>query len=122
MIEHFAGHFPLWLSPVHAAILPVAPTHEEAAAKLGMRLLEKKLRIEHMGSEESLGKRIRNGEQWRIPYLLVIGDKEIAEDSVTVRNVVTKQQVTIPIQEFIEKTLSDVGARALHASIGAEKM
>lgn len=122
LIEHFAGHFPLWLAPVQAAILPVAPTHEEAAAKLGMRLLQKKLRMEHMGSEESLGKRIRNGEQLRIPYLLVIGDKEIAEDSVTVRNVVTKQQVTVPVEEFLSTTMNDIAARKLHASIGAHEL
>jgi threonyl-tRNA synthetase len=121
-IEHSAGHFPLWLSPIHAAIIPVAPDHEQHAANVGIKLMEKGIRMEYMSSEESLGKRIRAGEQQRIPYLLVIGEKEIAENSVAVRNVRTKQQVTIPLDEFIAKTTDDIASRKLEPSIGYERV
>ncbi|HVW66779.1 MAG TPA: threonine--tRNA ligase [Candidatus Peribacteraceae bacterium] len=117
-IEHHAGHFPLWVAPVQIAILPVAHAHEEFAAELGMKLMQKGLRVEYMNSEESLGKRIRDGETQRIPYLLVIGDKEMQEQSVAVRNVRTKKQVTVSIEEFIAKTTDDVAARRLEPSIG----
>jgi threonyl-tRNA synthetase len=118
LIEQFAGLFPLWMAPVQIAVLPVAKTHEEFAAGLSMKMMDLGLRIESMSSEESLGKRIRNAEQLKIPYIVVIGDKEVAEQMVAVRNVSTKEQVTIPIDEFLQKTLEDVRERRLKASIG----
>jgi len=117
-IEHVAGHFPLWLAPVQAAIIPVAPDHEQAATELGMELLQKGLRVEVMHADDSLGKRVRDGELQRIPYLLVMGDKEIADKAVTVRNVRTKKQVTLPASEFIALTTNDVAQRKVASSIG----
>lgn len=117
-IEHHAGHFPLWVAPMQVAILPVAGAHEQFAADLGIKLMEKKIRTVSMNSEESLGKRIRDGETQRIPYLLVIGDREIAENSVTVRNIRTKQQVTVTVEEFISSVTNDVASRKLELSIG----
>lgn len=117
-IEHCAGHFPLWLAPTQAAILPVAEGHEQHSANVGAELMKHGIRFEYMNSEESLGKRIRAGEQSRIPYLLVIGDKEIAEQSVTVRNIRTKNQVAVPLKEFIATLTDDVAARKLELSIG----
>ncbi len=117
-IEHHAGHFPLWLAPVQAALIPVAPAHEQAATELGMKLLEKGIRVEVMHADDSLGKRIRDGELQRIPYLLVMGDKEIAEKSVTVRNVRTKKQTTVSIDEFIASVMNDVARREVEPSIG----
>lgn len=117
-IEHHAGHFPLWVAPMQVAILPVAGAHEQFSADLGITLMEKKIRMMYMNSEESLGKRIRDGETQRIPYLLVIGDREIAENSVTVRNIRTKQQVTVTVDEFIASVTNDVGSRKLELSIG----
>lgn len=117
-IEHVAGHFPLWLAPVQAAIIPVAPVHEQAATVLGMQLLSKGIRVVEMHADDSLGKRIRDGELQRIPYLLVMGDKEITEKAVTVRNVRTKKQVTVPIEEFIARTCDDIAARRVDVSIG----
>lgn len=117
-IEHCAGHFPLWLTPIQAAILPVAAGHEAHAAEVGMKLMQKGLRVELMSSDESLGKRIRSGETQRIPYLLVIGDKEMAEGTVTVRNIRTKEQVAVPLDEFIASATSDAASRKLELSIG----
>jgi threonyl-tRNA synthetase len=81
-------------------------------------LMEKKVRMVYMNSEESLGKRIRDGETQRIPYLLVMGDKEIGENSVTVRNIRTKKQVIVTIEEFIASVTNDVASRKLELSIG----
>lgn len=117
-IEHHAGHFPLWVAPVQAAILPVAHSHEAFAATVGATLMGKGIRIEYMSSEESLGKRIRDGEVARIPYLLVIGDKEIEAKSVTVRNIRTKKQVVLTIEDFITVVTNDTAQRKLVLSIG----
>ena len=117
-IEHHAGLFPLWLAPTQVALLPLAKSHEEYASTLGMRLMENGIRIEHMNSEQSLSKRIRDGEQQRIPYLLVLGDRELQERAVAVRNVATKQQVTVPFEAFLEKTVQDVQEKRLKVSVG----
>ncbi|MDD5041336.1 MAG: threonine--tRNA ligase [Candidatus Peribacteraceae bacterium] len=118
LIEHFAGHFPLWLAPVQAVIIPVAEPHEVPARHVEKALREQGIRCEVLPSTDSLGKRIRAGEQQRVPYLLVIGDKEVAENAVAVRNVVTKKQVSVPLKEFLEKTKEDIRMRRLACSIG----
>jgi len=118
LIEHFAGHFPLWLAPVQAVIIPVAEPHELPARRVMEALRAKGIRCEIYGSADSLGKRIREGERLRVPYLVVIGDKEVADNAVAVRNVVTKKQVVVPLKEFIEKTARDIAERRLTCSIG----
>lgn len=118
LIEHHAGLFPLWLAPTQVAIIPVAKDHEQYAENVGIELMKKGVRIEYMNSEESLGKRIRGGEQSRIPYLLVMGEKEIADNAVTVRNIKTKEQVVVPLEEFIATVTSDVASRKLELTIG----
>jgi len=120
LIEHFAGHFPLWLAPVQAAVLPVSTANEEYACEVATQLLNAGIRIDYMNAEESLGKRIRAGETGRIPYLLVLGDREQAERSVAVRNVRTKNQVTVPLQEFVERTVKDIKERRLEKAFGEE--
>jgi threonyl-tRNA synthetase len=119
LIEHFAGHFPLWLAPVQVALLPVAPPHEEYAKRVEGDLRARGVRIAYLDPSETLGKRIREGETQRIPYVLVLGDKEVAGSSVAVRNVRSKKQVVIPLTEFIEKTARDVRERTLEPSLGA---
>jgi len=118
LVEHYAGHFPLWLAPVQMAVLPVAAAHAEYAQSVIQQLKEHGIHVVFMDSDESLGKRIRTGEQQRIPYLIVLGDKEVESQSVAVRNVKTKQQVTVPLAEFIQKTVEDIKERKLEASIG----
>ncbi|MDD4318905.1 MAG: threonine--tRNA ligase [Candidatus Peribacteraceae bacterium] len=118
LIEQFAGLFPLWLAPVQVALIPVAGAHEAYAKDLERRMKEQGIRTQVMDPADSLGKRVREGEKWKIPYLLVIGDKEAESKSVAVRNVSTKQQVTVPFEEFVAKTAEDIRERRLRASIG----
>ncbi len=117
-IEHHAGLFPLWCAPVQMAVVPVAAAHDEAATTLVSELKSVGIRAVLFPSDDSLGKRIREGEKQKIPYLLVIGDKEVETRSVAVRNVKTKQQVTVSLTEFLEKTAEDIAERRLEASIG----
>lgn len=117
-LEHVAGVFPLWLSPVQAYILPVADVHEEYAAEVESLLKEKGIRSQVLDSSDSLGKRVREGEKKKVPYLLVLGDKEKNSKGVTVRNFKTKEQVEVSLTDFIEKTVSDIKTRKLEPSIG----
>ena len=74
------------------------------------------IRTQYMEASDSLGKRIREGEGQRIPYLLVVGDKEKESQNVAVRNVGSKEQRVIPLKEFIEKTVRDIAERRLKRS------
>jgi len=119
LIEHFAGLFPLWLAPVQVAVLPVASAHETYARDVDRRLRGAGVRVEFMSPEESLGKRIREGEKLKIPYLLVLGDKEAQSETVTVRNVKTKQQVPVALAAFADSVAQEIRSRALEYSVGS---
>ena len=82
LIEHFAGAFPFWISPVQVRMIPVGEDHREAARALAEKLGE--FRVEVDDSDETVGKRIRNAEVAKIPYVVVWGDKE-SESSIAVR-------------------------------------
>lgn len=118
-IEHTAGLFPLWLAPDQVGLIPVASAHEAYAKELEDQLRHLGVRTRYFGHEDSLGKRIREGETQKIPYLLVMGDREVAEKTVTVRNVQTKKQVTVSVAEFTTSVSGDIAVRSLNAKIGA---
>ncbi len=117
-IEHHAGIFPLWVAPVQIALIPVAGTHEDYAKSVEEQLKAVGIRTIFMDSTESLGKRIREGEKQKIPYLLVMGDKEQTEKSVTVRNIKTKNQVAVGLDEFVKTVEADAKTRKLELSVG----
>jgi threonyl-tRNA synthetase len=117
-IEHHAGLFPLWLAPTQVGFVPVAGPHSDYALEIEKDLRSRGVRTRFFSHEESLGKRIREGETQKIPYLLVMGDKEMTDKTVTVRNVKTKKQIVVPVSEFMEKTMADIKARKLEMSIG----
>jgi threonyl-tRNA synthetase len=108
LIEHFAGAFPLWLSPVQVAILPVSEKFEKYAHELVSKLKEADIRAEMHNESESLGKRIRQAEKQKIPYMLVVGEKEEAENSVAVRSRGTKEQEVMGVEKFIEKIVAEI--------------
>lgn len=86
MIEHFAGAFPFWLAPVQVRVLPIGEAHREYAREVVTRLRDADIRVEIDDSDESLGKKIRNVKTEKIPYFLVIGDAEIANQTVTLES------------------------------------
>lgn len=114
MIEHFAGAFPTWLAPVQIALLPVAAPHEEYADKLKAELALHDIRVEILPSDsDSLGKRIRAAEMQKIPYMVVLGDKEIESGNLSVRSYKTKEQSEIARSEWIESLVKEVKERVL---------
>jgi threonyl-tRNA synthetase len=85
LIEHYAGAFPLWLAPVQAIVLPIADRHLDYAASVVERLRAAGLRAVVDGRQEKIGYKIREAELQKIPYMLVVGDREAAEGTVAVR-------------------------------------
>jgi threonyl-tRNA synthetase len=79
LVEHFAGDFPFWLAPVQVRILPVGLTHQEAARALGDRFDAEGFRADVDERDETLGKRIRDAELEKIPFVVVYGDRETAD-------------------------------------------
>jgi len=102
LIEHYAGAFPLWLAPEQIWIIPVGKQHIKYAKSVAEKLAENNFRYQLKDENESVSKKIRNGEIQKIPYLLVIGDEEIKSKSVRARNK-GKDLGKIKLTRFIEK-------------------
>ena len=108
LIEHYAGAFPVWLSPVQAIILPISDNQNEWAEKVYEELKAKDIRTEINKNNETLGKKIREAEIQKIPYLLVIGDKEVEAKSVAVRKRSEGDIGQTKIEEFIKKIKEEI--------------
>jgi len=85
LIEHYAGAFPVWLSPIQVAIIPISDKHIGYAKDVAKALRDAGVRFQISDENETLGKKIRSAEMQKIPYLLIIGDKEILANTVSVR-------------------------------------
>jgi threonyl-tRNA synthetase len=101
LIEQYAGAFPFWLAPVQMRLIPISEKHLAYAQELKKKLAD--FRVEVDEENDTVGKKIRNGELQKIPYLLVVGDKEIATNSVAVRERGKKEIQTMTTDKFIEK-------------------
>jgi threonyl-tRNA synthetase len=108
MIEHFAGNFPLWLSPVQLAIIPVSEAHVLYAQEVADVLREQGLRIELGDSNESMGKKIRNAKKEKLPYFIVIGDKEVEGRTITLESRDTGESISLSIDELEMKLSEEV--------------
>ena len=109
LIEHYAGAFPTWLSPVQAMVIPISEEKFGAyAAEVRSKLVAAGVRAEVDATAEGLGKRIRNAEKQKIPYMLVVGEKEMESQTVAVRPRSTKDQTVISVDEFIEKISAEI--------------
>jgi len=100
LIEHYAGELPLWLAPVQALVLPIADRHESYAERVAERLAEAGLRAEADGRTESVGRKIRDGELRKVPYMLVVGDSEQQGGEVAVRRHGEGDLGSRPLEDF----------------------
>ncbi len=108
LIEHYAGAFPLWLSPVQVKVIPVRTSHNEYAKKIFEMLKENNIRSEFDDAEENLGGKVRDAKNNKIPYWLVIGDKEIEADKVTLESRDKGQLGQISKEELLKKLLEEI--------------
>lgn len=113
-IEHFGGAFPTWMSPVQVAIIPVSEKHLDYAHTVKHLLSGFSIRTDLFNGNDSLGKRIREAKMNKIPYVLVIGDKEIADNSVTVEKRGSEEKgVSVSLNDFVTKITNEIKNRSL---------
>jgi len=111
LIEHYAGRFPTWLAPVQAAILPVADRHNTYAAEVAGRLREGGVRCRVDDRSESVGKKIRDAEVSKAPYMLVVGDREESDGAVSVRSHTEGDLGAEPVADFAARVNREVSER-----------
>lgn len=111
LIEKYAGAFPLWLSPVQARVLPVSEKHNAYAKEVVSELKTTNIRADVDDANESLGKKIRNAKQEKIPYLLVVGDAEVEAKTVSVDSRDNGKQEATSLSDFIAKASEEIRSR-----------
>lgn len=107
MIEHFAGKFPLWLSPVQLAVIPVADIHQEYANQVYDTLVAAGFRVDMQADNDSMGKKIRKAKQEKLPYFIVIGDKEVTGQTVTLENRDSEEAEVVQLTGLVERLQQD---------------
>ncbi|ADD02780.1 threonyl-tRNA synthetase [Thermoanaerobacter italicus Ab9] len=114
LTEHFAGAFPTWLAPVQVRVLPISDKHYAYAQNVYGRLLENDIRAELDDRNEKIGYKIREAQlQKKIPYMLIVGDKEVEQGTVSLRSRKEGDLGAISLSEFIEKILKEIATKAL---------
>ncbi|MBZ5628593.1 MAG: threonine--tRNA ligase, partial [Acidobacteriia bacterium] len=110
LIEHYAGAFPVWLSPVQVVVIPISERHAEYANKIGDALKNANVRVEVDQRNEKMNAKIREHAMQKVPFLLVVGDKEAEANSVNVRTRGKEKTETVPFSEFqarLHKLIAD---------------
>jgi len=120
LIEHYAGAFPLWLAPVQVAILPIADRHGDYARLVQARLAAAGLRVELDERQEKIGYKIREAQLQKVPYMLVTGDREAAESTVSVRSRTGGDLGAKRLDEFLEQALLEVRTRTALEPVKAQ--
>ncbi len=113
LIEHFAGAFPVWLSPVQAMIIPIADRHQEYANKVLGILKAAGIRAEVDVRSERMNAKIRDAQMQKIPYMLVVGDKEAASDAASVRLRTNLDLKAMPLTQFIERVKGIIETKSM---------
>jgi threonyl-tRNA synthetase len=119
LIEHYAGEFPLWLAPVQAIVLPIADRHVEYARIVEAQLRAAELRAEVDDRSETIGRKIRDAELRKIPYMLIVGDSEQEANQVGLRRHREGDLGPVAVESFIERTREEIAARGRAESVGA---
>ncbi len=121
LLEHYGGNLPTWLAPVQALVLPVSDRHAGYAAGAVEALRVAGLRAELDDRSESVGKRIRDGQLQKVPYLLVVGDREEEAKAVSVR-ARGEETGSVPVEEFVREVIAEVAERRLPKVERAESL
>ena len=108
LIEHYAGVFPTWLSPVQVSIVPVSEKFNSYAEEIKSKLMAQNIRVELNLKDESLGKRIREEEKSKVSHILIIGEKETVDKTVTIRSRGIKEQKTLTIDDFAKEIKKEI--------------
>ena len=113
LIEHFAGAFPLWLAPVQVAVLPIAERHHEYAAQVASELIRNKIRTHLDTRKEKMGAKIRDAQLQKVPYMFILGDKEVENNNLSVRHRTRGDQGARQLQDFLNEMQHLIATRAV---------
>ncbi|MGE8017321.1 threonine--tRNA ligase [Peribacillus frigoritolerans] len=113
LIEHFAGAFPVWLAPVQVQIIPVSQVHLNYCLKVQKELKNQGIRVKIDDRNEKLGYKVREAQMGKIPYMLVLGDKEEKENEVNVRKYGEQEFENVAIEKFIKKMVQQIKERSI---------
>jgi threonyl-tRNA synthetase len=112
LIEHYAGRFPIWLSPEHVRVIPINDNHNDYAHKLVEQLKDAGLRSKSDLSSERMNAKIRQAQLKKVPYMLVVGDREVSDGTVSLRKRDGSRQNGMPFQQFIALVREQIDARS----------
>ena len=118
LTEHFAGAFPTWLAPVQARVLPVSEKHLEYARVVFARLREARIRAELDDRNEKLGYRIREAQVRKVPYMLVVGEREAQNGTASVRRRTGEDAGAIPVERIVSDLAAEIGSRSATLTVG----
>ena len=113
LIEHYAGAFPIWLAPVQAVIIPISERHQDYAREVLQNLAEADIRVEIDDRNEKLGYKIREAQTKKVPYMLVVGDKELQSKEISVRNRFQGDEGAHSLESFLDKIKGFIRERAV---------
>lgn len=116
LIEHYAGAFPVWLAPEQVRVLPISDEQGPYADGLAARLREARIRVTVDHKTDKIGGKIRNAQLQKVPYMLVIGAKEAADQTVSVRTRQQGDQGAVPFSSFLERITGEIASRASTSS------
>ncbi|PYM32596.1 MAG: threonine--tRNA ligase [Candidatus Rokuibacteriota bacterium] len=116
--EHFAGAFPTWLAPVQARVLPVSEKHAEYARTVTRRLTEARIRGELDDRNEKLGYRIREAQLAKVPYMLVVGEREAQNGTVSLRYRTGEDRGAVPLDRVLADLAHEIGSRTVTLTVG----
>ena len=112
LLEHYAGKFPVWLSPEHARVIPINDSHNDYAQKIAERLKASKIRAQANIGPDRMNAKIRQAQLMQVPYMLVVGDREIENSTVSLRKRDGSRQNGLPTEEFIATVQERVATRS----------
>jgi threonyl-tRNA synthetase len=118
LTEHFAGAFPTWLAPVQARVLPVSEKHAEYAKTVHARLRAAGIRAHLDDRNEKLGYRIREAQVQKVPYTLVVGEREAQQETASVRPHGSEKSAVLPVTEFLAGLAAEIGSRSATLTVG----
>ena len=117
LIEHFEGKFPTWLAPEQVRVIPISEKTFDSANAATAALAEAGVRVSMDRSNEKVGAKIRNARLDRVPYMIVLGQKEVDEDTISIRRLDTENLVTMPLAAFITIITEEIKNRELHLQV-----
>jgi len=112
LLEHYAGNFPVWLSPEQVRIIPITDSHNDYAMSLAERLKNRGIRVEFDVGSDRMNAKIRQAQLMKVPYMLVVGDREVATETVSLRKRDGSRQNDMPIGEFITLAEDRIASRS----------